>query len=365
MASAAENNDMCEEEEESTVNNGETTLKEGLKKSSSDSKIKKLRRKISQGLRLSFIKDENGRQGVSLEQNSGNTEADVFDDCSQCSPTNNLAVRPVVRRTVSDSIGSRLRKISFEIGNGRRHSDEFTPEEFKNLPQSSTSEDKRSRWFTRKGLQSAVDSKRRQLQKDAKNLEIAHGKVHPITPQSAANLETATVKYEITLKELADLYAQDRWGDYSEEALLTKEFSSLKIASEPPYRATDDQENYEETRSQASVPSRRTSSSRSSKASSAARREALAEAAAAKQKAEFERVMAEKENLRRQQEAEEEKRREQQRAQHDRDMAILAANKAEAVARARLKAIEESIREDQEEDYKSTREEGMGSHSAE
>ncbi|XP_078344855.1 cyclin-dependent kinase 14-like isoform X2 [Oculina patagonica] len=111
MASAAENNDMCEEEEESTVNNGETTLKEA------------------------FIKDENGRQGVSLEQNSGNTEADVFDDCSQCSPTNNLAVRPVVRRTVSDSIGSRLRKISFEIGNGRRHSDEFTPEEFKNLPQ--------------------------------------------------------------------------------------------------------------------------------------------------------------------------------------------------------------------------------------
>lgn len=29
MASAAENNDMCEEDEESTANNGETTLKEG------------------------------------------------------------------------------------------------------------------------------------------------------------------------------------------------------------------------------------------------------------------------------------------------------------------------------------------------
>jgi len=40
-----------------------------------------------------------------------------------------------VRRTVSDSIGARLRKISFEIGNDRRHSDEFTPEEFKNVPQ--------------------------------------------------------------------------------------------------------------------------------------------------------------------------------------------------------------------------------------
>lgn len=188
--------------------------------------------------------------------------------------------------------------------------------------QSIASEDKRSHRFTRKGLQSAIDPKRRQLQKDAKILEIAHDKVYPITPQSAANLEAATVKYEITLKELADLYVQDRSGDYSEEALITKEFSTLKNANEPPHRATDDHENYEETRSLASVPSRRTSSSRSSKASSTAKREALAEAAAAKQKAEFERVMAEKENLRRQQEAEEEKHREQQRAQHDRDIAV-------------------------------------------
>ena len=75
------------------------------------------------------------------------------------------------------------------------------------------------------------------------------------------------------------------------------------------------------------------------------RREALAEAAAAKEKAEFERVMAEKENLRKQQEAEEEKRR-----QHERDMAILAADKAEAVARARLKAIEESLIEEENEE---------------
>ena len=62
-------------------------------------------------------------------------QADVFDNSSPCPNTSNLAVRPAVRRTVSDSIGARLRKISFEIGNDRRHSDEFTPEEFKNLPQ--------------------------------------------------------------------------------------------------------------------------------------------------------------------------------------------------------------------------------------
>lgn len=62
-------------------------------------------------------------------------QADVFDDCRPCPNTNNLVARPVVRRTVSDSIGARLRKISFEIGNGRRHSDEFTTEEFQTLPQ--------------------------------------------------------------------------------------------------------------------------------------------------------------------------------------------------------------------------------------
>lgn len=62
-------------------------------------------------------------------------QADVFDDSSPCPNTSNPAVRPAVRKTASDSIGARLRKISFEIGNGRRQSDEFTPEEFKNLPQ--------------------------------------------------------------------------------------------------------------------------------------------------------------------------------------------------------------------------------------
>ena len=75
----------------------------------------------------------------------------------------------------------------------------------------------------------------------------------------------------------------------------------------------------------------------------------MAEAAAAKERAEFARLMAEKEKIRRHQEAEEKKIREQQRAQYDRDMAVLAANKAKAVAKARLKAIEESICEEEEE----------------
>ena len=62
-------------------------------------------------------------------------QVDVFDNSSPCPNTSNLVIRPAVRRTVSDSIGARLRKISFETGNDRRHSDEFTSEELKNVPQ--------------------------------------------------------------------------------------------------------------------------------------------------------------------------------------------------------------------------------------
>ena len=61
---------------------------------------------------------------------------DVFDSNIIPSPVlNKIVAKPSVRRTVSDSIGARLRKISFEIGNGRRHSDEFTTDELKNVPQ--------------------------------------------------------------------------------------------------------------------------------------------------------------------------------------------------------------------------------------
>lgn len=61
---------------------------------------------------------------------------DVFEsDGTVPSLVSNKIGRPGVRRTVSDSIGARLRKISFDIGNGRRSSDEYMNDEFKNIPQ--------------------------------------------------------------------------------------------------------------------------------------------------------------------------------------------------------------------------------------
>ena len=79
------------------------------------------------------------------------------------------------------------------------------------------------------------------------------------------------------------------------------------------------------------------------------RMRALAEAAAAKEQAEHESLIAEKENEIKQRKAEE-KRRQQVRAQHKKDVAIMPANKRVAVVNAKLKAIQESIIEEELKD---------------
>lgn len=96
---------------------------------------------------------------------------------------------------------------------------------------------------------------------------------------------------------------------------------------------------------------RSTLSSRASTSSSAARRKALAEAAAARQEAEYDRLLAEKERERIEMEAEEERKRQSQRARFECHKAVLTANKKLAIAEAKLKAIEQSI---EEEDEKAT-----------
>ena len=65
----------------------------------------------------------------------------------------------------------------------------------------------------------------------------------------------------------------------------------------------------------------------------------MANVAGARERAEFDRLIAERENQQKQREADEMR----CHAKHCRDMAILAGNKEEAVARAKLKAIKGSI----------------------
>ena len=85
--------------------------------------------------------------------------------------------------------------------------------------------------------------------------------------------------------------------------------------------------------------------SSASTTSSAARIKALAEAAAARENAEYEKIIAEKEHARKEHEAELERNRKQERAQYDKDLAVLAANRKIAVAEAKVRAIELAMEE--------------------
>ena len=89
--------------------------------------------------------------------------------------------------------------------------------------------------------------------------------------------------------------------------------------------------------------------SSASTTSSVARIRALAEAAAARESAEYERIIAAK-DARKEREAELERNRKQERAQHDKDLAMLAASRKVAVAKAKVRAIEIAMEEQEIEE---------------
>ena len=158
-------------------------------------------------------------------------------------------------------------------------------------------------------------------------------------------LVTATEEFNLIQLELADLYKQDKYGVYEGQALLVSENTTLRHAREliTKIKIAQKPDKSSETMSVRSHDSRSSHASRASTSSSVARLRAAAEAAAAKEQAEYERLIAEKVNEMKQREAEEEKRRQQECAQHERDIAVMSANKRVGVANARLKAIQESI----------------------
>ena len=163
---------------------------------------------------------------------------------------------------------------------------------------------------------------------------------------------TTAEQFKAVLRELQSLYEQDKCNDVEDKTPLTSEQLTLNHA----YVLIDEikigQSNkLLETRSRKSRHSHRSRSlSSTSTTSSAARIKALAEAAAARENAEYERIIAEKEHARSEREAELERNRQQERAQHDRDLAMLAANRKVAVADAKLKAIELAIEEQEIEE---------------
>ncbi|KAK3699295.1 hypothetical protein QZH41_006443 [Actinostola sp. cb2023] len=208
-------------------------------------------------------------------------------------------------------------------------------------------DEKRQRSLSRKALQNEIENKRKELGSDANVLQNAFDNALGKEEHDDLRLlQDATEKYKETLLQLTELYQHDKWGDYEEEAKLTMEYSRLERAHGVITQARDSQDH--DRRSHTSRQSRHSSISHSSCRSSAssARRRALTEASAAKKQAEFDKLIAEKERTRRLREAEEYRKKEERQAQHDLDMALLTADRAKAIADARVEAIERCINEE-------------------
>lgn len=93
---------------------------------------------------------------------------------------------------------------------------------------------KRHRFLSRKALQNAISEKRQEVDKNARALDelynAARSDQDNLTSKGLAAVNTASLRYKQSLEELGELYEQDKWGDYDEEARITKEFSVLKRA---------------------------------------------------------------------------------------------------------------------------------------
>jgi hypothetical protein len=205
--------------------------------------------------------------------------------------------------------------------------------------------------LSQKAIHNAIQNKSTELNKAAKSLYMSSDTVLTALEKNITDkeIETAYTKYQAILKDIETLSEQDKWGEARTHITEVTEYAqtALKYASTAMNKAKSQQSRLAtKTGSISSKHTRSTKSSRTSATSSNVWRWALAEAAAAQKQAEFEQLMAEKESEKKQREAELEFHREHMRAQHERDMAILAAEKRKAVADAKLKAIEQSIREE-------------------
>ena len=198
----------------------------------------------------------------------------------------------------------------------------------------------RQRTLSRKALQNAIRAKQEQSSDVFKNIkEIIRIVEDPSGCEESyfSDLEAAVEKYRRIVEELSDLYKQDKYNEYAEEAKLTVENSNLNYALMwsriIKNRVSDKLLETSSRRSQVlSRASRRSKPQSSISTSSSAKLRALSEAAAAKKSAEFERAIAERELERSQREAE-----------YAREIAILKADQKLAVANAKLEAIEEAL----------------------
>ena len=166
---------------------------------------------------------------------------------------------------------------------------------------------RRVRILSRKALENETDQKRRELDILHKMLKDVMRSTEELNKESdlgriLRDLEGVSEEFTIKLQELMSLHEQDKHSYFGDvEVLLEEEGLTLdraiKLIQEIKGRQSD---KLLETTSRSSRRSRRSKSSvGSSTTSNAARMRPLAEAAAAREGAEFERMIAEKEHVRR------------------------------------------------------------------
>ena len=204
--------------------------------------------------------------------------------------------------------------------------------------------------LTRKALHNAIDNKRKEFRNSRKRLLSVMQLVDGLGDDSdiatlARDLTVASEEFGELLKDLFELYKQDVYGDFVEEAQLEEESDTLKralsVIEKLKNKMSRESSELLETRS---VSSRHSSVSKTS--SAIARLQALADANVAKEEAQYTRLMAEKELERKTREAETERIRQQERAQFEKDMAILGADRRAAIANAKLKVFEDAFLEE-------------------
>ena len=217
--------------------------------------------------------------------------------------------------------------------------------------------DRRVRTLSRKALENEIDQKHREANVVHKMLKDVIRSTEGINEGSdldevLRDLEGFSGELNIKLQEIRSLYAQDKHNYFGDVEVRLVEESltldrALKLIQEIKSRQSD---KLLETSSRLSRHSRRSKSSAGSSRASSARMKALAEAAAARESADYEKMVAEKEHERKQREAEIERTRQQERAEHAKELAIIAAEKKVAIAHAKLKAIEQAINEEENEE---------------
>ncbi len=220
---------------------------------------------------------------------------------------------------------------------------------------------KRSRALTHKGFGNQLINRTTAFNKETKKLQRAIDKLYEAfneneniaITEALSAVKLGKDEFENVVKNLEELWVLDQWGESTEvkETVYSTAERFFQATNEAINEATKRLRQAEETihtDPKSSVPLAEVSIKGGSHTSlTSERRRALAEAAAAKEQAEYEMMIAQKTNERKQLEAEEEHHRLVAKAQYEHDMAMLEPKKTEAIARAKLDAIEQSIADEE------------------